>query len=124
MVTVKTDGDPSVQPVGFERVRVKVSEPSPKRSSTMSTVIVFEGSETFTLTLSNPIGCTLGSPSVFTVTIDSDEAVNGPNPVKTESFSNDFFVRQHYFDFLNRAPDDGGLAFWKAQIEACDNAPL
>jgi hypothetical protein len=31
----------------------------------------------------------------------------------------DFFVRQHYADFLNRTPDAAGLAFWNNQIDQC-----
>ena len=31
----------------------------------------------------------------------------------------EFFVRQHYSDFLNRAPDAGGLAYWTNQITQC-----
>jgi hypothetical protein len=75
--------------------------------------------ETFGINLTNPVGCTLGSPATFTVTINSNEAVNGLNPVKDASFDTDFFVRQHYVDFLNREPDAGGLAFWKDQIDSC-----
>src|SRR5262249_49223334 len=30
-----------------------------------------------------------------------------------------FFVRQHYLDFLNRVPDQGGLAYWASQISGC-----
>lgn len=30
-----------------------------------------------------------------------------------------FFVRQHYLDFLNREPDQGGFAFWTGQITQC-----
>ncbi|HZB45088.1 MAG TPA: matrixin family metalloprotease [Pyrinomonadaceae bacterium] len=30
-----------------------------------------------------------------------------------------FFVAQHYRDFLNREPDAGGLAFWSNAIEQC-----
>ncbi|MDQ1640527.1 MAG: hypothetical protein QOF62_3866 [Pyrinomonadaceae bacterium] len=78
-----------------------------------------EGPETFNINLSNPVGCTLGSPASFTVTINSNESVDGLNPVKDASFDTDFFVRQHYIDFFNRAPDDGGLAFWKNQIDSC-----
>ena len=78
-----------------------------------------ESPETFTVNLTNPVGCTLGSPVTFTVTINSDEAVNGLNPVKDASFDSDFFVRQHYLDFLNREPDPPGLAFWKDQIDSC-----
>ena len=31
----------------------------------------------------------------------------------------DFFVRQHYSDFLNRQPDAAGLSFWTNQITSC-----
>jgi len=30
-----------------------------------------------------------------------------------------FYVRQHYIDFLNRFPDSSGLAFWNNQIVEC-----
>jgi hypothetical protein len=30
-----------------------------------------------------------------------------------------FFVEQQYQDFLDREPDDSGLAFWKGEIERC-----
>ncbi len=30
-----------------------------------------------------------------------------------------FFVRQHYLDFLNREPDASGLAFWTNEITSC-----
>ena len=29
------------------------------------------------------------------------------------------FVREHYDDFLNRAPDQSGFEFWKGEIEKC-----
>ena len=44
---------------------------------------------------------------------------NGANPVKDASFNPDFFVRQHYIDFLNREADSGGLGFWTSQIVSC-----
>jgi CSLREA domain-containing protein len=31
----------------------------------------------------------------------------------------DFFVRQHYLDFLQREPDPGGFTFWTGQISPC-----
>lgn len=31
----------------------------------------------------------------------------------------DFFVRQHYSDFLNRQPDQSGLNFWTNEITSC-----
>ncbi|HEV2829704.1 MAG TPA: DUF4214 domain-containing protein, partial [Pyrinomonadaceae bacterium] len=63
-------------------------------------------------------GCTLGSPAAVAVTIISDDSV-ATNPVKDPTFDNEFFVRQHYFDFLNRAPDASGLNFWIGQITEC-----
>jgi hypothetical protein len=78
-----------------------------------------ETAETLNVTLSNPVSCTLGSPIAVTITINSNEAVNGTNPVKDASFNTDFFVRQHYLDFFTREPDAGGLAFWKDQIDSC-----
>ena len=38
-----------------------------------------------------------------------------PNPIDCV----EFFVRQHYLDFLNREPDDAGLAFWTNEITSC-----
>lgn len=32
-----------------------------------------------------------------------------------------FFVRQHYLDFLNRNPDAAGLNYWTGQITQCGN---
>lgn len=32
-----------------------------------------------------------------------------------------FFVRQHYLDFLNRNPDTAGLNYWTGQITQCGN---
>jgi hypothetical protein len=40
--------------------------------------------------------------------------VNG-NPID----ASDFFVTQHYKDFLSRLPDSSGLAFWTNNIETC-----
>jgi Tol biopolymer transport system component len=38
-----------------------------------------------------------------------------PNPIDCA----EFFVRQHYQDFLNREPDDGGLAYWTNELTKC-----
>jgi len=78
-----------------------------------------ESPETFNLNLSNPVGCTLGSQASFTVTINSDDGPNQPNPVTDPGFDTDFFVRQQYLDFFNREADAGGLAFWKNEIDSC-----
>jgi Calx-beta domain/FG-GAP-like repeat len=74
-----------------------------------------EGNETFTITLSNPIGVRLGAPASAIVTISDNETVSGPNPVDQTAF----FVRQHYVDFLGREPDPAGAAGWEAVINGC-----
>jgi hypothetical protein len=74
-----------------------------------------EGNETFTITLSNAIGATLAAPNTATITIQDNEATNGPNPIDGTAF----FVRQQYLDFLGREPDPGGFAAWQAVINGC-----
>jgi len=43
-----------------------------------------------------------------------------PNPINDAQF----FVRQHYLDFLDREPDPGGLSYWTDQITRCGNDDL
>jgi len=75
-----------------------------------------EGAETFTITLSNPTGATLGATSSATLTIIDNDSVNGTsNPIDQAGF----FVREHYVDFLNREPDASGLSFWTNEITQC-----
>ncbi|HEX8502759.1 MAG TPA: PQQ-dependent sugar dehydrogenase [Pyrinomonadaceae bacterium] len=76
-----------------------------------------EGNETFGVTLSNLAGnATLETSPGRTVTITDDDAATGAaNPLDRS----DFFVRQHYLDFLSREADADGLAFWTGGIESC-----
>jgi hypothetical protein len=74
-----------------------------------------EGNEVFNVSLSNPVGATLGSPSTAGVTITDNESVTGTNPLELA----DFFVHQHYIDFLGREPDPIGFAFWINEITLC-----
>ncbi|MFL6285369.1 MAG: PQQ-dependent sugar dehydrogenase [Pyrinomonadaceae bacterium] len=76
-----------------------------------------EGPEQFKLTLSNVRGAgSLGTPSTATFTItDLDNPNNTTNPLDVS----DFFVGQHYRDFLNREGDTAGVAFWTNNIESC-----
>ena len=41
--------------------------------------------------------------------------MTGPNAIDQA----DFFVHQHYIDFLNREPDPPGFGFWTNQITSC-----
>ncbi len=79
-----------------------------------------EGAETFTVSISNGAGTSLGAQTAATVTIVDNDSANGPNPLSDTSF----FVRQQYLDFLNREPDAPGLAFWINQMTNCGATDL
>ncbi|MCM3901165.1 MAG: lamin tail domain-containing protein [Pyrinomonadaceae bacterium] len=95
---------------------------------TTKTFIVFitddvfqESPETVNLLLSNPVGTALGPTATAVLTINSNDATTGVNPVKPASFNAQFFVRQNYLDFLNRDPDLAGINHWVGQTTACGN---
>jgi hypothetical protein len=79
-----------------------------------------EGGESLTVSLGAhnfPAGtAALGERHIMKLGIvDDDSAIPKPNPVD----ATDFFVRQHYADFLSRAADAPGLQFWTGEIEGC-----
>jgi glucose/arabinose dehydrogenase len=77
-----------------------------------------EADETLTLSLSNFVGsrgALEGQPNRVMTIQDDDAATSADNPIDRS----DFFVRQHYLDFLNREPDAPGLQFWVQGIESC-----
>jgi Calx-beta domain-containing protein len=79
-----------------------------------------EGTEGFSVALSNPSGAILGSPMTATVIITDNEMVDGPNPIfQTNPAGVSFFVRQHYLDFLGREPEPGEP--WSAILNGCAN---
>jgi hypothetical protein len=57
--------------------------------------------------------------NVLTQDLTWNLTINAPagNPID----GTEFFVRQHYTDFLNRQPDAPGLAFWMNEITLCGN---
>jgi subtilisin family serine protease len=95
---------------------------APGETSKSITVLIIddvyqEGAESFSLSLSNPIGMSIGARNVASVTIaDNDTVPPTSNPLDTNA---QFFVRQHYIDFLNRDPDQSGLNFWSSEITNC-----
>jgi hypothetical protein len=76
-----------------------------------------EADETLSVALLNPSdGFALGAPLSATVTIvDNDTGAATSNPIDESQF----FVRQHYLDFLGREPDASGFQFWTDEIEQC-----
>ena len=80
--------------------------------------VVLEGTETFTIALSNALGASLGSTASATVTIlDNDFLVPTSNPIDGVTF----FIRQQYLDILNRQPDSTGLQNWINTLGPCPN---
>ena len=102
-------------PTSVGTIRFAVGETSKTVSIPLVDDSYAEGNESFTITLSNVTGATLGSPGTATVVISDNEGSNGPNPIDGTAF----FVRQQYLDFLNREPDPGGYAAWQAVINGC-----
>jgi hypothetical protein len=75
-----------------------------------------EGSEGFFFTLSRPSGAALGTQSKATLFItDNDSNSSAPNPID----GTDFFVIQHYLDFLNREPEPSGFRGWRDILNNC-----
>jgi predicted nucleotidyltransferase len=77
-----------------------------------------EGSETFAITLSN----LTGNGAVFGTFANGTATINDSvPPAPNASDDTDAFVRQQYRDFLNRDADASGLAFWKDNIDSCND---
>jgi hypothetical protein len=76
-----------------------------------------EGPEALNLVLSDSsVGAVLGSQNTAVLTIvDNDFANPTTNPLQDPQF----FVRQHYLDFLNRQPDAAGFNFWVNELLSC-----
>ncbi|HEV2761954.1 MAG TPA: DUF4214 domain-containing protein, partial [Pyrinomonadaceae bacterium] len=76
-----------------------------------------EGTESVALYLSEPKGAGLHATFGYATLViqDNDATAPAANPIDDA----EFFVRQHYADFLNREPDAAGLQFWTGQITLC-----
>jgi hypothetical protein len=76
-----------------------------------------DGLQSLTVRLGSPTGgVALGALTTMTVNIADNEVIA---PVSNPIDGSEFFVRQHYADFLNREADFAGLNFWTFQIEQC-----
>ena len=121
--TVKgTASDRSDYTAAIGSLRFEAGESQKSFQVLITNDVFVEGFEFFTMTLSNASGAILANhlmdplPSSVTVQlIDNDFIQPTTNPLA----GSDFFVRQHYHDFLNREPDPSGLQFWIDNIEVC-----
>jgi hypothetical protein len=78
----------------------------------------FGAQRNFHVVIVNVVGGAIQPPNYTTVTITNSQATTSTtNPLVNAD--PEFFVRQHYLDFLGREPDQGGLNFWKNSISSC-----
>ena len=63
------------------------------------------------------VNTALNQAKITGVNTFSDWTLAQPTPNQIDN--GQFFVRQHYLDFLNREPDAAGLAFWTNEITSC-----
>ncbi|HZN05387.1 MAG TPA: PQQ-dependent sugar dehydrogenase, partial [Pyrinomonadaceae bacterium] len=83
----------------------------------------FDQTESESLVIGKDFGVTTDivtgpNGNVFVVSLSNGsvyEIKAKPNPIDQA----EFFVRQHYLDFLNRQPDAPGLAHWTSEITEC-----
>src|SRR3989440_10981793 len=79
------------------------------------------GTHTVTPTLAGrlfmPASRTFASPAFNQSATFIAPTITSPTP--NASDASQFFVSQHYADFLNRDPDAAGLQFWTNEIESC-----
>jgi subtilisin-like proprotein convertase family protein len=141
-------GTPDYIPVSLAPVRLAFAPGQTQHSIgvTVNGDNAVEQDETFTLALSSPDGVSLVDPIATGMIINDDPgpsivgqhssafhqsspALNVNNRKQQSVLHNTghaledarFFVRQHYFDFLGREPDESGLQFWANEIESCGN---
>ena len=74
-----------------------------------------EGTEVFSISLSNPGGGAIGTTGTASIQITDDVL----EPVTNVNDDPATFIGQHYHDFLNRQHDAAGLAFWVSTITSC-----
>ncbi|MCA1818412.1 MAG: DUF4214 domain-containing protein, partial [Acidobacteria bacterium] len=71
--------------------------------------------ESVQLALSNAANAGIGTQATTTLVITSDDVAGAANPY----FDHNFFVRQHYLDFLSREPDAAGFNSWTGLLNGC-----
>jgi hypothetical protein len=75
---------------------------------------ISDGNESFTLSLSNPVGATLGTNASAPINI-TENANGSGNPIDTTAF----LVLMQYIDFLGRLPDAAGYQGWQDILNNC-----
>jgi len=116
----------ATQKSDYEMAQGKLTFNAGESSKTFRVLVVDDkilaggSSAVLNLVLSNPTGAALTTPNYAYLYLMDDE---GDTPGQPPNILDDtrFFVRQQYFDFLNREPDTAGFNFWTNQITSCGN---
>lgn len=103
----------------FETLHFAPGETSKSISLLLNDDSFVEGTETFVLTMHDLTGNSIFANSGSTTVSILDNEIAPSPPLPNPLDNSEFFVRQHYHDFLNREPDTEGLAFWVNNIESC-----
>lgn len=74
-----------------------------------------EPNETFTISLRNPQGASLGTSTATVTIIDDDKQTATTNPIDDQAF----FIREQYVDFLGRVAEPAGFTFWMNRMNNC-----
>jgi hypothetical protein len=81
-----------------------------------------ECDDTIMVTIQDPSNTSTFCPfSVSEITgfVQGNSSCLSDAPASNPIDQTDYFVRQHYSDFLNRSADASGLAFWTGSIDKC-----
>jgi hypothetical protein len=101
--------------IAVGRLRFAAGESTKQITLSIINDVYVEGTETFSLTLSNPTGATLGANSTATISITDNDTATAANPIDNTRF----YVRQLYVDLLSREPDTAGWDGWTSRIDLC-----
>jgi hypothetical protein len=97
------------------RLRFAAGESSKPIILSLVNDVYVEGSETLTISLSDPTGATLGSSNTANVTITDNDSSGQANPIDGTTF----YVRMLYVDLLSREPDPASYQGWINRIDLC-----
>jgi hypothetical protein len=89
------------------------------QSGAAATSAVFYGRASRTYSFHSVARDLVGNSEAAKTVAEATTLTPAGNPIDEARW----FVRQHYLDFLNREPDDAGLAFWTDQITHCETRP-
>lgn len=128
-INYATVNDSAAQGVNYEIALGKLTF-NPGETSRTFRVLIIDNHEAaagtatrLNLVLSNAVDADLVYPQTASLAILDDEFDTPRQPPNTSDDAV-LFVKQHYFDFLNREPDSAGLNFWVNQITSCGSDQL